>query len=941
MRSLRAAQPRLPRPSSRRGASSATAPRAEAGAPPAASGGPARARVPLVELRGALWRALRGGGHPPGDAATLLDALLYAQLRDNSQGVVKVATGAVARDPGASAAVAVEHEGPLSARLGGGLRSGALALSSACLLAAAKARARGVGVVATRGCASSSLALGHFAAALARRGLLCLVLAQSPEYVAPHGAARALFGTNPLCVAIPAGPSAPPLVLDMATSAYTWWGVHEAAAAGAVLPVGVALDGRGDPTTDPAAVLAGGSLLPAGGAKGSGLGLVVELLAGAWAGAAVADKAASNNWGNLVVALDPSLLGSADDFEARVRAVLAAVRALPPAGGPGAPPVRLPGERGDALAARRLADGVVPMEPALWAALRAAAEAGAGAGEPPPRRALAPAHAGGGGGALDGPTAGGWEDALDDAAAAATAAAAGVGGGGATAAAQPLQPLPGGRPPGGGLAMATRLVHPSFRGCDPYGASSPPLYQTATFAQPSATTFGAFDYTRSGNPTRQLLEAQVAELEGAARGLAFTSGMAALTAAARLAPAGSRALAGDDLYGGTARLLASVLPRAGVAVTHVDTTDLAAVAAALSPDVALVFLESPTNPRLRVTDIAAVCALVSSPPSPCPGALVVVDNSMLGPLLCRPLSLGAHISMCSATKFLAGHSDVMAGTLAVADASLGDRLAFGQNAEGTGLAPFDCWLTLRGLRTMALRQRQQQASAAALAAYLCGHRAVARVNWPGLAGHPGRDVHARQADGPGSVLSFETGSVALSAALVEARRPLRFKACGGGVYICRENCSPPRPPACQACTLFKVTVSFGGPASLISLPCFMSHASIPADVRAARGLPDHLVRISCGFEDTQARARVHQRNSRYRSLFLFFSCPVSLPPPPPPPARSHSPGVAQDLLDDLDRAFQIALRAVGRAGNGGGDDAASLAAARSRLASLDAAAADA
>jgi len=601
---------------------------------------------------------------------------------------------------------------------------------------------------------------------IAQRGLIAVVLAQSPEYVAPHGAAVALYGTNPIAVGIPSAGDAP-LVLDMATSAYSWWGVMECATAGRPLPAGVAQDADGAPTVDPQAVLSGGALLSFDRShKGSALGLIVELLAGPLAGAAVKDKAAARNWGNLVLAVDPALLGSAEEFRNRVADVLARVKAAPCL--PGVRHIALPGERGDTLAADRLAQDRVPMEGNLWAALEELAAQSDDASAPPP-------HARG----ISLPLP-----------AAATAS---------------LGP--------GTWKLATLLVHSQVHNADPYASVTPPLYQTATFEQPSATTFGPYDYTRSGNPTRTLLEGQMAELEGAHRAFAFTSGMAALTAVTRLVRSGQRVLSGDDIYGGTSRLLSQVLPKLGIAVTHVDMTDLAAVQQAMTDDVRLVMIESPTNPRLRITDIRGVCAAAKAV-----GALVCVDNSIMAAMYQSPLALGADICMTSATKFIGGHSDLMAGILAVKGADIASELYFHQNAEGTALAPFDCWLTLRGVKTMALRMGAAQENATALARFLAAHPLVRRVNFPGLPGHPGAALHASQASGAGSILSFETGNLEVSRRIVERTK------------------------------LFKVTVSFGGCSSLISLPCFMSHASIPADVRAARGLPDDLVRISAGIE---------------------------------------------------------------------------------------------
>ena len=697
---------------------------------------------------------------------------MYAQLRDNSQGVIKVTTGACAVDPCARS-VAVEHETKVSARLNGNHVSGALLMSAATRLAGDKASAHGFAVVGTHGSGSSSMALGYYAAQLARRGLVCLCLAQSPEYVAPHGAAAAVYGTNPLAVGIPrregGDGDVPPLVLDMATSATTWWAVHQAATAGQQLPAGVAQDAAGVDTTDPNAVLAGGALKSFDGShKGSALALMVEILAGPLVGAAVLDKAAAGDWGNLVIALDPGLLGSPAEFAAKVEQLLSRVKTAPRLAG--VESIQLPGERSHALAKQRLRQGHMPIEDNLWAKLVAIADAGPPGAVPPPH--------------VDGlcvplPT---------------------------VAAAEPAAHS--------GWKLATRLVHAESGVSDPYAAASPPLYQTATFGQPSAVSFGEYDYTRSGNPTRTELETQLAGLDGGSRGFVFTSGMAALTCVTRLVTTGQRVLAGDDIYGGTSRLLASVLPKQGILVSHVDMTDLGAVEAAMTEDVRLVMVESPTNPRMRITDIAGVVAAAKRV-----GALVCVDNSILAPMYQQPLALGADICMTSATKFVAGHSDVMAGVLTVRSEELGKQLYFHQNAEGTGLAPFDCWLTLRGLKTMALRMEAAQANARAMAAFLQAHPLVKRVNYPGLQGHPGADVHARQARGPGSLLSFETGNLAVSRAIVERTR------------------------------LFKITVSFGGCSSLISLPCFMSHASIPAAVRAARGLPDDLVRISAGIED--------------------------------------------------------------------------------------------
>mmetsp|Transcript_2307 Transcript_2307/g.3561 ORF Transcript_2307/g.3561 Transcript_2307/m.3561 type:complete len:466 (+) Transcript_2307:1318-2715(+) len=384
----------------------------------------------------------------------------------------------------------------------------------------------------------------------------------------------------------------------------------------------------------------------------------------------------------------------------------------------------------------------------------------------------------------------------------------GGGGGAAAAAAKAAEPE---------LAIATQLV--AYNACknDPYGASSMPIYQTSTFGQPSATSFGEYDYSRSGNPTRKALEEQIAQLEKGTKAFAFSSGMAALSAITRLAKAGDEIILSDDSYGGTYRLLAKVAARNNIVIRYLDMSGPGGpsrLQAAISDNTKLVMLESPTNPMQRIIGIRDIARVAHSK-----NALVSVDNTMLSPVLQNPLALGADIVMHSATKFICGHADTMAGVVVVKDRELAEQVYFYQNAEGTGLAPFDAWLALRGVKTMALRVLRAQESALRVARMLRAHPAVARVYYAGLEDADDHELHQTQASGAGSVVCFRTGSLAFSQHVVSTTK------------------------------LFKITVSFGSVNSLISLPGAMSHASIPAEVRAARAFPEDLVRLAVGIED--------------------------------------------------------------------------------------------
>lgn len=364
------------------------------------------------------------------------------------------------------------------------------------------------------------------------------------------------------------------------------------------------------------------------------------------------------------------------------------------------------------------------------------------------------------------------------------------------------------------MKFASKLVSFDVAPGDPFRPMATPIYQTATFEQEEATAFGPYDYSRSGNPTRTVLEEQIALLENGTRGFCFSSGMAAITSVTRLLKTGDEILADSDLYGGTCRLFTRVLDRTGIVARYADASDVEAFAAQITERTRLVYLESPTNPLLRVVDIRQIADLAHSS-----GALLAVDSSAMSPYLQNPLDLGADFVLHSATKFLCGHSDVTAGVVVAKDNELAKQIYFLQNAEGSALGPFDAFLFLRGLKTLKLRLDCQQKNAQTLAEWLEGHPQVTAVNYPGLTTSPGHLLQQKQARGAGAVLSFTTGSAEMSRRIVEATR------------------------------MFSICVSFGSINSTISLPGSMSHASVPPEVGELRELPCDLVRISVGIED--------------------------------------------------------------------------------------------
>ena len=364
--------------------------------------------------------------------------------------------------------------------------------------------------------------------------------------------------------------------------------------------------------------------------------------------------------------------------------------------------------------------------------------------------------------------------------------------------------------------FSTRAVHAGQRPDPTTGAVMVPIYQTSTYAQEALGRNKGFEYARTHNLTRQSLEANLAALEGGAHGLCFGSGLAATTTLLLTLSAGDHVVAGNNLYGGTYRLLEKVMKRFKLEVSFVASTDVAEVERAFRPETKMVLIETPTNPMMQVTDIAAVSERARKRRIP-----VVVDNTFMTPYFQRPLELGATVSLHSVTKFLNGHSDMVGGALITNDDDLAQRLRFLQNAAGAVPGPMDCWLALRGTKTLAVRMERHEHNARALAQFLAGRSSVSRVFYPGLASHPQHALAARQASGFGGMISFIPGDGSLEA----GRRVFdRFE-------------------------LFMRAESLGGVESLVCHPASMTHASVPREERLAIGFADGLLRLSVGIED--------------------------------------------------------------------------------------------
>jgi cystathionine gamma-lyase len=364
------------------------------------------------------------------------------------------------------------------------------------------------------------------------------------------------------------------------------------------------------------------------------------------------------------------------------------------------------------------------------------------------------------------------------------------------------------------FGFGTRTVHAGQRPDATTGAIMPPIYQTSTYVQDGLGRHKGFEYARTRNPTRDALERNVATLEGASFGLAWASGLAATDAVLKLLNAGDHVICGENVYGGTHRLMERVFARLGLSFSFVDARETTRIEAAIASKTKMIFIETPTNPMMRLADLGAIGALAKSA-----GLVFAVDNTFATPYLQRPIEHGADLVIHSTTKYLNGHSDMVGGLVMTSREDLAEQLAFLQNASGAVPGPMDCWLALRGTKTLALRMRQHDASGRAIAAWLEQHPGVQQVYYPGLPSHEQHDLACRQMDGFGGMISLELGSIERAGAMVEATR------------------------------VFSLAESLGGVESLIGHPASMTHGSVPEEMRQAMGLTDGLVRLSVGIEE--------------------------------------------------------------------------------------------
>ncbi len=366
------------------------------------------------------------------------------------------------------------------------------------------------------------------------------------------------------------------------------------------------------------------------------------------------------------------------------------------------------------------------------------------------------------------------------------------------------------------FAFATRAVHAGQAPDPTTGAVMTPIYQTSTYVQAGLGKNKGYEYARTQNPTREAWERCVASLEGGAYGFAFASGLASLDAVLKMLSQGDHIVSGENIYGGSHRLMQQVYSRLGLEFTFVDMRDIRNVEQALTKATKVIYCETPTNPMMNLADLAAVGDLAKAH-----GLIYVVDNTFATPFFQQPLSHGADIVLHSTTKYLNGHSDMVGGMLVTSRDDLAERLGFLQNSAGGVPGPMDCWLALRGVKTLPLRMRQHDANGRAIAEWLSGQKAVKKLYYPGLSSHPQHDLARRQMSGFGGMLSFDLGDEGRARKFVESTH------------------------------IFSLAESLGGVESLIGHPASMTHASVPRAMREGMGLTDSLVRLSCGIEDTQ------------------------------------------------------------------------------------------
>lgn len=363
-------------------------------------------------------------------------------------------------------------------------------------------------------------------------------------------------------------------------------------------------------------------------------------------------------------------------------------------------------------------------------------------------------------------------------------------------------------------ALATRAVHAGHVPDPLAGAVMPPIYQTSTYQQESLGQHKGYEYGRTQNPTREVLERNVASLEGATHGFAFGSGLAALDTILKLFKAGDHLVCANNLYGGSPRLMTRVYANFGLTFSFVDMRDVRNVERAITPATRLIYTETPTNPMMHIVDLAALGEMAAAR-----GLLLAVDNTFATPVFQRPIELGANIVLHSTTKYLNGHSDMVGGLLVTDREDLAKRIGFLQNAAGGVPGPMDCWLAVRGIKTLPLRMRQHDANGRLVADWVSKHPRVQKTYYPGLASHPQHALAQRQMSGFGGMVAFEVGDVEYAKRIVERVR------------------------------IFKLAESLGGVESLIGHPASQTHASVPLELRKELGITDSLVRLSCGIED--------------------------------------------------------------------------------------------